>query len=78
MKDYAILKVLYEANLIDIHGPQAIDLTCEEECKAKLAIAIAACNLFLILIQKSNVYWLQSLLFIVSKSIQLHSYKSHV
>ncbi|MEH7131804.1 hypothetical protein [Priestia megaterium] len=46
MKNEAILKILQEANLIDSSQPTTEDLTCEEKCEAKLAVAIAACALF--------------------------------
>lgn len=45
MKDEAILKVLNNANLIISDAPTTESLTCEEECQAKLVVAIAACNL---------------------------------
>ncbi|MGR5999577.1 hypothetical protein ACT7C7_08940 [Bacillus cereus] len=45
MKDEAILKALSNANFINTDVPTTEALTCQEECEAKLAIAIAACNL---------------------------------
>lgn len=45
MKDEAILKVLNNLNLIISDAPTTERLTCEEECQAKLVIAITACNL---------------------------------
>lgn len=46
MKDEQILKPLRDSGLISMNTPhEPEDLTCEEECQGKLAVAIAACSL---------------------------------
>ncbi|MCY7802291.1 hypothetical protein MOA81_01510 [Bacillus spizizenii] len=45
MKEESILKALQQSKLIESDQPITEDLTCQEECEAKLAVAIAGCAL---------------------------------